>query len=107
MDNHEEVFRPPQDLAVMVHRRITQLQRQQVVYGPLMGDERGMTHTYCQQVSKEKYERQKLTGSQQFISQLLDQIIDNRQLSSRSKKKQLKEFKATYPDIYAARFPNE
>lgn len=87
MDNHEEVFRPPQDLAVMVHRQITQLQRHQV--------------------SKTSYERQKMTGSQQFIAQLLDQIVENRQLSARSKKKQLKEFKSTYPDIYAARFPNE
>ncbi|KAG7172204.1 DEP domain-containing protein 1B-like, partial [Homarus americanus] len=30
MDNHEEILRPPQDLAVLVHRRLSQIQRSQL-----------------------------------------------------------------------------
>ncbi|XP_053647606.2 DEP domain-containing protein 1A isoform X2 [Cherax quadricarinatus] len=87
MDNHEEVLRPPQDLAVLVHRRLSQIQR-------------------CQ-VSNAEYERQRMTGSQQYLGQLLDQIVDNEKISAKSRKKKLKEFKSLYPEVYKARFPEE
>ncbi|XP_045584516.1 DEP domain-containing protein 1A isoform X3 [Procambarus clarkii] len=106
MDNHEEVLRPPQDLSVLVHRKLSQIQRSKIVYGSTIED-RGMTLTYCRQVSKAEYERQCLTGSQQFLAQLLDQIIDNDKISAKSKKKKLKDFKSLYPDVYKAKFPEE
>lgn len=87
MDNHEEVLRPPQDLAVLVHRRLSEIQRSQI--------------------TNKEFERQRMTGSQLFLAQLLDQIVENDKLSSKEKKKKLKEFKSLYPEVYAARFPGE
>lgn len=46
--------------------------------------------TYCRQVTPEAYEKQKLTGSQQFLEELLDQIVDGK-MSEKEKKKKLKE----------------
>ncbi|XP_068240420.1 DEP domain-containing protein 1A-like isoform X2 [Palaemon carinicauda] len=106
MDNHEEIMRPPQDMAVLVHRKLTQLQRNQIVYDSTLWD-RSMTLTYCQQVSQEQYERQRLTGSQQFLVQLLDQILMNDKLTNKEKRKKLKEFKSLYPEVYKERFPQE
>lgn len=87
MDNHEEVLRPPQDLAVLVHRRLSEMQRSQI--------------------TNKEFERQRMTGSQLFLAQLLDQIVENDKLSSKERKKKLKEFKSLYPEVYAARFPGE
>ncbi|XP_064122053.1 DEP domain-containing protein 1A-like isoform X2 [Macrobrachium nipponense] len=106
MDNHEEIMRPPQDMAVVVHRKLTQMQRSQIVYDSTLWD-RSMTLTYCQQVSQEQYERQRLTGSQQFLVQLLDQILMNDKLSNKEKRKKLKEFKSLYPEVYKERCPQE
>ncbi|XP_071533389.1 uncharacterized protein [Panulirus ornatus] len=106
MDNHEEMLRPPQDLSVLVHRRLNQIQRRQIVYGSTIED-RSMTFTYCRQVSHAQYEHQRLTGSQQYLAQLLDQIVDNKKLSAKAKKKKLKEFKSLYPEVYKVRFPDE
>ncbi|XP_042863645.1 DEP domain-containing protein 1A-like isoform X3 [Penaeus japonicus] len=106
MDNHEEVLRPPQDLSVLVHRRLSEMQRSQIVYGSTVGD-RGVTLTYCRQITSKEFERQRMTGSQLFLVQLLDQIVENEKLSSKERKKKLKEFKSLYPEVYAARFPYE
>ncbi|KAK7086424.1 hypothetical protein SK128_017618 [Halocaridina rubra] len=106
MDNHEEIMRPPQDLAVLVHRRLSQMQKSQIVYDSTVGD-RGYTLTYCQQVSQAEYENQRMTGSQQFLTQLLDQIITNEKLNNKEKRKKLKEFRSLYPEVYKDRFPED
>ncbi|KAG8238261.1 hypothetical protein J437_LFUL016441 [Ladona fulva] len=46
--------------------------------------------TYCEQVSCEQFEEQKLTDSQQALAELLDQIIQDSKMGSKEKKKRLK-----------------
>lgn len=71
----------------------------QVVYAAAAG-ERTVTLTYCRQVSSSEYERQRLTGSQLFLSQLLDQLVENTgKLSSKERKKKLKEVRVE-SDVY-------
>lgn len=63
----------------------------QVVYAAAAG-ERTVTLTYCRQVSPSEYQRQRLTGSQLFLAQLLDQLVENTgKLSGKERKRKLKE----------------
>lgn len=71
----------------------------QIVYGSTVGD-RGVTLTYCRQITNKEFERQRMTGSQLFLAQLLDQIVENDKLSSKEKKKKLKE-------VSLKSFPND
>ena len=45
--------------------------------------------TFCQKISKEEYTQQTRTASDEAISQLLDGILSNTQLSRKEKKKKL------------------
>ena len=56
--------------------------------------------TYCEQVTKEEYERSKLTGSQAALKDLLDTILKDEKMGQRNKKKKLKKFKEAYPDMW-------
>ncbi|XP_076034655.1 uncharacterized protein LOC143021201 isoform X2 [Oratosquilla oratoria] len=87
MDYHEQVMKPPQELSVLVHRKISQMHKDQV--------------------SQNQYEKQRLTGSQLFLTELLDQILQNPKLTDKERKKKLKEFKTLYPEIYRVRFPKK
>ena len=48
-------------------------------------------YTYCDQVSLQAYESQKLSSSQTALSDLLDDIVRDRDMSSKEKKKRLKQ----------------
>ena len=91
--------------------------------------------TYCHQVSKSEYETQRLSNSQRALRDLLEEIINDKTMSYKDKKKRLKivsqqhlpeiqlqslnimphkekklihfiiQFQKTYPDIYSERFP--
>ncbi len=53
------------------------------------------------------YEREKTSGLEVAMLDLLDQILTDTKMSIREKKKKLKKFKASYPNIYRKRFPSE
>ncbi|KAL3870133.1 hypothetical protein ACJMK2_042744 [Sinanodonta woodiana] len=61
---------------------------------------------YCKQVTVNEYENLRLSHSQKALVDLLDEIIADNTMSSKDKKKRLKQFQKTYPDIYAERFPS-
>ena len=46
---------------------------------------------YCQQVSAAEFERQRLMGSQEALSSLLEDLIHNKNLSQRDKKRLIKQ----------------
>jgi hypothetical protein len=46
--------------------------------------------TYCQQVSSQQFEHQRLTGSQQALSELLEQILSDCKMGPKEKRKRLK-----------------
>lgn len=61
--------------------------------------------TFCQRVPSKVYEKEKVTGVQAAMLDLLDQIINDTKMNTKEKKKKLKKFKMAYPDVYAKKFP--
>ena len=61
--------------------------------------------TFCQRVPSKVYEKEKVLGVQAAMLDLLDHIINDKNMTSREKRKKLKKFKSEYPDIYAQKFP--
>lgn len=102
MDNHEIIFAVPDTLKNQVEERLTLMCQSKIKYSM---DDDACALTYCQQVTKEEYERQRVSLSERAIADLLNSIITDPRLSSREKQKKLKQFKKMYPDIYAEKFP--
>ncbi|XP_042905382.1 DEP domain-containing protein 1A isoform X1 [Parasteatoda tepidariorum] len=61
--------------------------------------------TYCEMVSKQQYEEQKKTTSMAALRDLLNNIMSDGKLSERERKRKLKQFKNSHPDIYMLQFP--
>jgi hypothetical protein len=62
--------------------------------------------TFCRQITTTAYEEDKNLGMKNALLDLLNQILFSPKLSEKEKKKKLKKFKESYPNIYLARFPN-
>ncbi|XP_071799875.1 DEP domain-containing protein 1A-like [Asterias amurensis] len=106
MDNQAEVFAQPEELKKDVEDRLVYLRRGQIQY--LTGEENKKPTTapsYCQKMSVPEYEAQKLSHSQKAITDLLEVIISDHNMTSKDKKKKLKQFQKTYPEIYGRRLP--
>lgn len=48
-------------------------------------------HSFCRQISKEQFERQRVSASQGAIVELLENIIQDKNMSIKDKKKKLKQ----------------
>lgn len=62
--------------------------------------------TYCELISQQQYEEQKVSVSNQALAELLENIIQDKSISEKEKKRRLKQFKINHPDVYDARFSN-
>ena len=57
--------------------------------------------TFCRQITSTAYESDKREGgTRAALLDLLDHILSSEKLSEKEKKKKLKKFKASYPEIY-------
>uniref|UniRef100_A0A8C3QQ97 DEP domain containing 1 n=1 Tax=Cyanoderma ruficeps TaxID=181631 RepID=A0A8C3QQ97_9PASS len=63
------------------------------------------TYSYCKQITPQEFEEQKVSTSQAAVAELLENIIKDKNLSVKDKKKKLKQFQKEYPQIYGSRFP--
>ncbi|KAK2499410.1 hypothetical protein MC885_000670 [Smutsia gigantea] len=63
------------------------------------------TYSYCKQISAQEFDEQKVSTSQAAIGELLENIIKNKSLPLKEKRKKLKQFQKEYPLIYQKRFP--
>ncbi|EHB08726.1 DEP domain-containing protein 1B [Heterocephalus glaber] len=61
--------------------------------------------SFCRQISPEEFEYQRTYGSQEPLAALLEEVITDTKLSSKEKKKKLKQFQKSYPEVYQERFP--
>lgn len=105
MDHHQEILQVPSYLQTAVERHLDYLKRGQI-RNP--GDELSAplpTYSYCQQISTQEFDEQKVSTSQAAISELLENIIKNNSLPPKEKRKKLKQFQKEYPLIYQKRFP--
>ncbi|XP_022089261.1 DEP domain-containing protein 1A-like [Acanthaster planci] len=105
MDNHGNVFSQPGELKADIQDRLVYLQRGQIKYVTATETQNPAAPSYCKKLSLQEYEAQKLSNSQQAVADLLEVIIRDQNMPAKEKKKKLKQFQKTYPDIYARQLP--
>ncbi|KAM6218572.1 DEP domain-containing protein 1A [Rhynchocyon petersi] len=105
MDHHQEILQVPSYLQTAVEKHLDYLRKGHI---KIPGD--GLiaplpTYSYCKQISTEEFNEQKISTSQAAIAELLENIIKNKSLPLKEKRKKLKQFQKEYPLIYQQRFP--
>ncbi|VDN30579.1 unnamed protein product [Gongylonema pulchrum] len=121
MDNESDVFTVPGTLISemkSLQREVSNLVFFHIILraskNPLIGHqpavdtqpsstERIKTH-YCEPIQADEYESQKKDVDSHLFA-LLENILTSESLSAQDKKRRLKQFKNTYPEIYARKFP--
>ena len=61
--------------------------------------------TFCKRVPSKVYEKEKVSGVQAAMLDLLEHIVSDTKMGSREKRKKLKRFKTAYPEIFTEKFP--
>ncbi|XP_051868791.1 DEP domain-containing protein 1B-like isoform X1 [Pristis pectinata] len=105
LDHHQEILQVPSYLQNAVEDHINHLQKVQIRYPCTDLNAPVPMYTFCQQISSKEFEEQKLTISQIAIAELLENIVEDKKLSVKDKRKKLKQFQKEYPEIYQNRFP--
>ncbi|XP_038167622.1 DEP domain-containing protein 1A isoform X3 [Arvicola amphibius] len=105
MDHHQEILQVPTYLQTAVEKHLDYI-RKGHFKNP--GDEQVVplpTYSYCNQISTQEFDKQKVSTSQAAIEELLENIIRSKSLPPKEKRKKLKQFQKEYPLIYQKRFP--
>ncbi|XP_004483758.1 DEP domain-containing protein 1A isoform X2 [Dasypus novemcinctus] len=105
MDHHQEILQVPSYLQIAVEKHLDYLRK-----GHIKNPSDGLlaplpTYSYCKQISAQEFDEQKVSTSQAAIAELLENIIKNKSLPLKEKRKKLKQFQNEYPLIYQKRFP--
>ncbi|XP_064003556.1 DEP domain-containing protein 1A isoform X2 [Pogoniulus pusillus] len=105
MDHQQEIFQVPTYLQVTVrdhieYMKVTQSKCPEEEICAILP-----TYSYCKQITPQEFEEQKVSTSQAAVAELLENIIKDKNLSVKDKKKKLKQFQKEYPLIYQKRFP--
>ncbi|NXP48113.1 DEP1A protein, partial [Heliornis fulica] len=105
MDHHQEVFKVPTYLQAAVQDHIEHVKAAQCKHPREEICAILPTYSYCEQITCQEFEEQKVSTSQAAVAELLENIIKDKNLSVKDKKKKLKQFQKEYPAIYQNRFP--
>ncbi|MBN3300503.1 DEP1A protein, partial [Amia calva] len=105
MDNYEEILKVPGRLQKSVEDHLAHLRRVQIKYAGADAEASFVSHSYCKQISKEEFEEQRVSSARAPMAELLEGIIQDTELPAKDKKKKLKQFQKSYPDIYRKRLP--
>ncbi|NXD73361.1 DEP1A protein, partial [Eolophus roseicapillus] len=105
MDHQQEIFKVPTYLQVAVRDHIEHVKMTQCKYPKEEICAILPTYSYCKQITPQEFEEQKVSTSQAAVAELLENIIKDKNLSVKDKKKKLKQFQKEYPLIYQNRFP--
>ncbi|NXQ56304.1 DEP1A protein, partial [Anthoscopus minutus] len=105
MDHQQEIFQVPAYLQVAVrdhleYMKMAQCKQEKEEICAILP-----TYSYCKQITPQEFEEQKVSTSQAAVAELLENIIKDKNLSVKEKKKKLKQFQKEYPQIYRSRFP--
>ncbi|NXM61901.1 DEP1A protein, partial [Illadopsis cleaveri] len=105
MDHQQEIFQVPTYLQLAVwdhleYMRMAQCKQEKEEICAILP-----TYSYCKQITPQEFEEQKVSTSQAAVAELLENIIKDKNLSVKDKKKKLKQFQKEYPQIYGSRFP--
>ena len=96
LDHYEQVLTPPQDL----RREVEEEVYRGLVTRRLEAGEDPYPVTYCEQVTRNQYEENRLTGSQAALKDLLEAILRDEKMERKNKKRKLKKFKEAYPEMW-------
>ncbi|XP_015683769.1 DEP domain-containing protein 1A [Protobothrops mucrosquamatus] len=105
MDHQQEILEVPIYLQVAVQEHIETLKTTQL---ECLEEELSTifpSYSYCMRITPREFDEQKISVSQAAVAELLENIIKDRNLSLKEKKKKLKQFQKEYPEIYRSRFP--
>ncbi|NXB82375.1 DEP1A protein, partial [Donacobius atricapilla] len=105
MDHQQEIFQVPTYLQAAVwdhlqYMKMAQCKQEKEEICAILP-----TYSYCKQITPQEFEEQKVSTSQAAVAELLENIIKDKNLSVKDKKKKLKQFQKEYPQIYGSRFP--
>ncbi|XP_004431542.1 PREDICTED: DEP domain-containing protein 1A isoform X1 [Ceratotherium simum simum] len=105
MDHHQEILQVPSYLQTAVEKHLDYLKK-----GHIKNPGDGLivplpTYSYCKQISAREFDEQKVSTSQAALAELLENIVKNKSLPVKEKRKKLKQFQKEYPLIYQKRFP--
>ncbi|NXU42527.1 DEP1A protein, partial [Drymodes brunneopygia] len=106
MDHQQEIFQVPTYLQVAVqdhleYMKMARCKREKEEICAILP-----TYSYCKQITPQEFEEQKVSTSQAAVAELLENIIKDKNLSVKDKKKRLRQFQKEYPQIYGSRFPS-
>ncbi|XP_053448606.1 DEP domain-containing protein 1A isoform X2 [Nycticebus coucang] len=105
MDHHQEILQVPSYLQTAVEKHLDYLKKGHIK-NPGDGQVTPLpVYSYCEQISAQEFDEQKVSTSQAAIAELLETIIKNKNLPLKEKRKKLKQFQKEYPLIYRKRFP--
>lgn len=105
MDNYQEILSVPSSLKSSIEEHVVHVQRVQIKYAGADTDAAFPAPSFCHQISTDEFEYQRATGSQEPLAALLEEIATNKEISVKDKKKKLKQFQKSYPEVYRVRFP--
>ncbi|NXA80393.1 DEP1A protein, partial [Thryothorus ludovicianus] len=110
MDHQQEIFQLPTYLQVAVRDHLEYMAQVEPFFFQSKQEKEEIcailpTYSYCKQITLQEFEEQKVSTSQAAVAELLENIIKDKNLSVKDKKKKLKQFQKEYPQIYGSRFP--
>ncbi|NXG71452.1 DEP1A protein, partial [Baryphthengus martii] len=91
MDHQQEIFKAPTYLQVAVRDHIEYVKAAQCKCLPEEICAILPTYSYCRQITPQEFEEQKVSTSQAAVAELLENIIRDKNLSVKDKKKKLKQ----------------
>uniref|UniRef100_A0A452GGA0 DEP domain-containing protein 1B n=1 Tax=Gopherus agassizii TaxID=38772 RepID=A0A452GGA0_9SAUR len=93
MDNCQEILNVPSSLQTVIEEHVVHLRRVQIKYADADTDTTLPAPSFCRQISTDECEYQRVTGSQEPLAALLEEITMNKEISVKDKKKKLKQVK--------------
>ncbi|KAL8203844.1 UNVERIFIED_CONTAM: DEP domain-containing protein 1B [Gekko kuhli] len=105
MDNYQKILNIPCTLKAAIEDHVTHLRRVQIKYSEADTDAIMPAPAFCHQISTDEFEYQRTNGCQEPLASLLEEITKDTEMSIKEKKKKLKRFQKSYPDVYKERFP--
>ncbi|XP_077576880.1 DEP domain-containing protein 1B-like [Stigmatopora nigra] len=107
MEHHSTIFQVPNKLRCQVEEQLSHLRRVQIKYAGSDTDSSTSPVFHKLITSKVESEEPKVIGTQTPLQQLLEGLISDKELPAKDKRKRLKQFAKSYPEVYRNRFPSE
>lgn len=106
MEHYNTIFQVPSKLRSQVEEHMSHLRRVQIKYAGSDTDF-SASPAFCKQISRVESEEPKVIGTQTPLQELLEGLIADKDLPVKDKRKRLKQFQKSYPEIYQNRFPTQ